>query len=1210
MDPIFGWFATQVIGPELAARGLDYLRNKNWRKVLANRVAHAVRFRVPRRRLGRWLKREDCWQALTEPTPQRVDALIDAAAALIRPRWPLQATNETAIADRSADLVAALIQEFLPALDPSYATAIAHARQMEQLRSIATDTSQIVELLEGPEHFDAQLARLPPGTDTQLRELYGSARSTAEQLAGLLAGDDALAVAAQLITSPPAWLESAQGAAWAALAEFTSAHRPSDVSATAAERAAEAGIPRAARWLAKAASQVHDHDPDRAAALLARAVDLAGSNDLFVSAARAIAADALDEMRELLRDVPRDDPDALTLLSARAQAELGRNDVESAMATLDAAAVMFPHAATILLLAADARLHVASADERVDRSTALQEAAEFARRAREQLRLWGGPSFDATRKLCLVGALAFDREFVLRVGLPEPDGEATAAEGEDTAVCSRVFEAALALGRGELAQTVAQRLAATTTDAFEISMSSALLVEDPTDRVAKLRAAWDLAASEESQRRTQYHLARSGETDLPGLPDLEQRNPELALVLRATSHLAIGEPSTAAELLRPVRNASRRVAITLAEAYEQAGEIEDAVATLHSAAERFSDPLMRSFAAEIFFRAGRLEEAQEEARKAVALLSNFPGPRGTVRKLLIQICMTANDWSGAEAHARALLSEDDEDGAGRWMLVQALLQQGQHEAAFAELSAHGLEPATEFQALAWLDLHHRFPAHPGTISSMLELAAAWASSEQVWAKALISAYEASRDLSLPDQTVRALHQSTEEFVAAYPGSKWFRPIQADDTDELLSQLKAQLAPGASEIEELTRKVQLGELPCGVLSAAAGRRYAEICLQRAAGALLVASPDGETCERELQVAKASLDGRAVVDASFLHTMALLPDVWEMVFGCLRSILVTDVSLHDLLDAQQTLGLRATASVSWDPRAGRAVPTEISDERAEVLAARSAWLAGEARAKAEVVSWRRLNAFPDFDLHRFGAWLTPIDLAVSERLTFLADDYVLRSLATSLDAATCGSVALMHALVKAGRLSVRDFEEALYVLRKNRCVDLPVDADQMLSLVTDDDDARSACLLALSRPAFWRSRSAKACFTEVLEAMSGVGAGWGIGAVQAATLGAIRAARPGSGPKLVSAILALAVVRTALPADQLLEASRKAVDEEAAKQVGDPLPLAVERVLTTLSQLGGPAMASQMASRRFAGLSEEDRRAVTQVVISNDWPQNSA
>lgn len=1208
MDPLLGWFAAEALGPELVSRGLDYLRDNDWRKKLADRVADDLDFRVSRRRLRRWLDREDSWQALTEPAPERVVALVEAGVSVIRSRWPLKKPNEEALTSRSADLVAALVREFLAALDPSYATAIAHVREMRELRSIATDTSRILERLEGPEQFDAQLTLLPPGTDTQLRQLYASARSTAEQLAGLLSGDDALAIATQLVTGPPAWLESAPGAAWAALAEFTSAHRLRDVSATAAERAVDAGIPRSARWLAKAASQLQTEDQDRAAALLARAEQLADSSDLFVSAVRAATTDALNEMRDLLRDVPTDDTDALTLLSYRAQAELAHNDVESAIATLDAAVAMSPNAAGILLLAADAWLHVASAEDRVGRSAALQKAADFASRAREQRRRWNGPSFEATRRLCLVGTLALDWEYVLRVGLSEPDGDATAAEADDAEVSSRVFEAALALGRDDLARAVAERLAETSTDAFEISMSNALLVKDQTERVKKLRAAWDLAASEERRFRVQYLLARAGATELPGLPELEQRDPELALVLRATSHLARGDPSTAAELLRPKRNDSRRVAITLAEAYEQAGEVDDAVAALRGAAERFSDPLLLSFAAEVLYRAGRLEEAQEEANKAIALLTNLPGPRGSVRRLLIEVYMTASNWSGAEAQARALLSEVGDDAAVRWTLVIALLQQGQHDVAFAELSAHGLEPTTEFQALAWLDLHRRFASTLETLSSILQLAEAWASSEQVCAAALISAYEISRDLQLPDQTVRALHRLTDEFFAAHPDSQMFRRIQFEDVEELVSQLSDQLAPGASTFVELTTKVHLGQLPYGMLSAAAARPYAEALLRRAAGALLVTSPDSEADKRELRFAEAVLDGRAVVDASFLHTMALLPEIWEVVFGHLRSLVITDVSLHDLLDAQRALGLRATGSMGWDPRAGRPVLTDITEEQAELLATRSAWLADEARGKTEVVSWRRLQSFQDFELDRFGAWLTPLDLAVSKRLTFLADDYALRSLAVSVGASTCGSVALMQALVKAGHLSVPDFERALYIVRKNRGVDLPIDLGQMLALAAEDDDARAACLLDLSRPAFWRDLSAATnCFGVVLEALARVGDDWGVGAVQAATLGVVRAARPGFALGLVAGILGLAVVRTTLPADELLRASRRVVDEEVGEQIGDPLPLAVERVLTTLNQLGGAAMASQMVLRRFTGLSEEDRRVVTEVILSGRWQQ---
>lgn len=769
-----------------------------------------------------------------------------------------------------------------------------------------------------------------------------------------------------------------------------------------------------------------------------------------------------------------------------------------------------------------------------------------------------------------------------------------------------MFEAALALGKDSLARETAERLAIMSTDAFQISMSGALLATERSERVRMLRAAWDLAATEERRFRVQYLLARAGESEIPGIAELETIDSELAVVLRSTSHLARGEATHAVQLLRPLRNASRRVAITLAEAYEQGADVDDAVGTLRNAAERFGDPLLLSFAAEVLYRAGRLDEAEEEANKAIALLSHLPGPRESARRLLIEISMTSSNWSGAEAQARALVMEAGEDAAVRWMLVLALLQQGRFDEAFEELSGHNLEPTTEFQALAWLDLRRRFASSAETVSAMLKLAEGWASSEHVWAAALMSAYEVSRNLELPDRTVQALHRLTDEFFASHPDSERFRRIQFQDVDELVSQLKDQLEGGASHFEELTKQVHLGQLPYGILSAAAGRPYAEALLRRAAGALLVTSPDPQPDGRELATAQELIDGRAVVDASFLHTMALLPSVWAAVYGQLRSLVVTDVALHDLSEAQRSLAIRTTGSMGWDPRAGKPVLTEITDEQAELLAVRSAWMADEARSKGEVVSWRRLQSFPDFELDRFGAWLTPLDFAAAEGMVLLADDYVLRSLASSLGVHTCGSVALMQALVKARQLPVREFEQALLVLRKNRAVDLPVDEGQMLTLAADDDDARSACLLGLSRPAFWSDLPlATTCFGSALEALSRAGREWGIGAVQAATLGVIRAARPGFGRGLVGGVLGLAIVRTDLPAEELVRASRDAVSEQADNGIGDPLPSAVERVLVALEQLGGAAMAAQMVLKRFSGLKDADRRVVTQVVLSDDW-----
>lgn len=1206
MNPVLGWFAAEVLAPEVAARAYNRLRDRDWRTRLADRVAENLTFRISRKRVRRWLGREETWEALTAPTPERVESLLAAARTVIRSRWPWTSTAEAVLEERSAELVAGVIREFLSSVDASYAVAIAHVRQMHELRSIATDTSQILERLDRPGQFEAHLTRLPPGTDSQLRALHGSSSLAAEQLAALLVGEAAVEVAVQLVRSPPAWLEGCSGAAWAALSEFAGAHRLGDVSAKAAERAVEAVIPRPARWLAKAASQVRIDEPTRAAELLARAEHLSGSRDLFVTAVGADLTKEADKIREVLSEIPADDPDALTLLSYRAQVELLQDDVDAAISTLDAVTARAPGAAGVLLLAADVWLRIASLDDRVGRTSALQKVVDFAQRAREERRRWNGPSFEASRELCRAAALALDWESVLRAGLPEPEGEATSDEAADTEVLSWVFQAALALDNEGLAREIAERLATTSTDAFEIAMSGALLTPDRSRRVEKLLTAWDLAASAENRFRVQYLLARAGELEIPGLDELQAFDSELALVLRATGHLARGEGAAAVELLRPFRNRSRRVAMTLAQAYEQSGDVDDAVGALRHAAQRFNDPLLISFAAEVLYRAGRLVDAQEEAHKAIALLTEHPGPRATARRLLIEIDMTASDWAGAEAQARALLAEEGQDPAVRWMLVIALIQQGRLDVAFGELCEHQLTPVTEFQALAWLDLHRRFATDDRTVSSMLALAEKWSSSEQVWAAALTSAYETSRGLELPDHTVRSLHRLTDEFFTVHPDSERFRRIEFQDVDELIAQLQGDLAAGASHFDQLTTQVNLGQLPYGMLSAAAGRPYAEAVLRRAAGALLLSSPDPDLSSRELEAAQGVLDGRAVVDASFLHTMALLPDLWSIVYGQLRSVLITDVALHDLSETQRVLGLRTTGSIGWDPRAGKPVISEITEEESELLAVRSTWMAEEARRRAEVVSWRQLRSFPDLQLDRFGPWLTPLDLAAEEGLTLVADDYALRSLASSLSIPTCGSMALMQVLVKAGHVSVRHFEHALLVLRKNRGVDFPVDEAQMVALAADDDDARSACLLQVSRRAFWKDLTeATSCFGSVLEALANASHEWGVGAVRAATLGVIRAAGPGFEEGLVAGVLALAIVRTDIGADEIVRASRDVVNDEMGAGAEDPLPAAVTRVLTALERLGGAAMAAQLVLKRFSALNDADRRLVTQVVLRGDW-----
>lgn len=1211
MDPLLGWFAAEVLGPEVASRAYDLLRSTNWRSRLEAAALADLPFKVSVRRARQWLAAEATWEALANPTTESVNLLISSARGVVKPvarPWRREPTDDSLTETRAGQFVAAVIREFLPSLDPSYATAIAHVREMRELREIATDTSRILERLLDNGRFDDLLSRLPPGVDERLREVHEISSPVATQLAGLLSGEDSVAVVEMLVRSEPPWLSSGPGIAWAAVSEFAAAHRLLETAASAAELAVSAGTPRASRWLAKAASHVFPADPERARQLLDQAEEVAAEADLLVRVVRASLDQRVEEIRDLLREVPDKDPDIVTMLSFRAQAELAQDDIRAAIATLERAAGLSSRAAGVLLLAAGAWLRIATLDTRTERATALKTAATLARQARDERRKWGGPSFEATRILCMVGTLSLDWESVIRYGLEEPDGEATASEAKDTEVQSRVFEAALARGRDDLARQVARRLAEFSTDAFEVLMSEALLAADRAARLEQLRRAWSLAATDERRFRVQYLLARAGEVDLPGLASLELADPELAAVLRATALIAADDPGGAIAALRPMRHASRRVAVTLAEAYELAGDIDDAAAALQAGAERFSDPTLLQFAAEVLFKAGRLADAAEQASRAISLISDLPGPRASVRRLLVEVLMSAGDWSGAEAQCRSLLAEGSDDPSVRWALILALVQQGRFDSGWEQLSDLDLAPATELQALAWLDLHRRFAADAESVAGMLRLAESWGSNERVWAAGLMSAHEVSRDLDLPERTVRFLHRLTDEFFTAHPDSELFRRIQFDDVEELVEKLRPELAAGSDHFVELTQQVHVGRLPYGMLSAAAGRPYAEGLLRRAAGVLPLADPDQAVSASEVALAEALLDGRAVVDASFVHTMSLVPGIWEKVYGDVRSLLLTDVALHDLVEAQRNLALRTTGSMGWDPRRGKPVLSEITEAEAELLATRSTWMAHEAREKGEVVSWRRLQSFPDFELDRFGAWLTPVDLAAAEGITLLADDYMLRSLARSVEVRACGSIALMQAMVKADRLTLGEFEQALYVCRKNRAVDLPVDEAQMLALVNDDDDGRAACLLELSRPMFWVDLAvATSSLGSVLEHLTRVSAEWGLGAIRAATLGAIRATQPPVATGLAGGILGLAIVRADLPAAEAVRASREVLRDELGDDAADPLQTAVWRILAALAHLEGPAAASQVVLKRFASLDDTDKRQLMEVLLRGDWAE---
>lgn len=151
--------------------------------------------------------------------------------------------------------------------------------------------------------------------------------------------------------------------------------------------------------------------------------------------------------------------------------------------------------------------------------------------------------------------------------------------------------------------------------------------------------------------------------------------------------------------------------------------MDDAVAELVDTAERFDNPDHLVHAVEILVQENRLEEAAPLAERTLPLIA---GARDPIRNFIHEVGAAAahnrGSWKEMEERVRAWINDLGADSHRRWLLVQALLNQVEPDAAWRVLrEGSELEPETAFQAQLWTSLYAKYGPGPESLSKMLAL---------------------------------------------------------------------------------------------------------------------------------------------------------------------------------------------------------------------------------------------------------------------------------------------------------------------------------------------------------------------------------------------------------------------------------------------------------------------------------------------------------
>lgn len=1040
---------------------------------------------------------------------------------------------------------------------------------------------------------------LPPAVQVALENIRQDDVGLADKLGSQLRTNEARGTLAEsLVASPPNWLDQVGGRAWIAISYYAASYGAQVAASIAAERVARSSSPPDPGWLSRAAGFAALNDPERAGSLSAEAIRADPDDPLIKALHAALEGDnsavaAVEPMRSL------DAEETMMFGALRAAALDAMGDAVGAVAELENLADRFPDRSGIRIQLAQVLTSRAAKAESWDRSADLSRARDLALSARDLTRQWGGDSASAVVLACSIAIEQGDARAALGIGLPAPDGEATAAEAGNQAVLERVVGAALIAGQRDIARAVVPSL----TEPHVRLLYQASLAKDSaagTEEVIALLEEALAEASGESQRfGVLYQLAELG---VEPLPDVEALPDELKDQVLSASDIAHQRFDSAQARLRQWRDKSVPGARALARSYQAAGQLDSALDTFRTAASRLQAPELLVDAVDLATNEGLDDQALALAREALLILPPSASAVGHVRRRLIELAGRTQQWREVEHQARAILRDErDASAAIRWALVVALFNQGGLADAWRVISDVDLQPLDQGQARIKVTLLTQFAPTAASVAEVLDLMERFADSEEFVAGSLMAIYQIKPEPTLPEDVLGRLHSSLGDFFERFPESEMVKRFSIEDPSAIAAYVKESLSEGADEMADLLSRVNRGEAPYGLLASVSGRPYALTVLARGAGYLVTQPEDPGVLELDRVTALEAPELPVIIDTSAL-AVSLQTGRWERVQGELHRLSMTNLATLDAAESMKQAAAKSTVSLGLDIATREPRLFEISQEQASTLAA-TARQAHEAAASLEQVVCTNLARFPDFDVERHGVWLGGIQVAADSSSVLFTDDWVMRALAREAGVKAFGTVGLIEAMLTRERITDSEALAWKRSLTEQLVGDMAPDLQNIVSMASSQNWGEGSAWWAATRPAFWRSppvafEIASDLMNQVAKSVPERLPDW----LNALSRGAISRLPAPIGTQLVARLTVLAMNSGGLSPSQtpsLLEAVRHAIAQSGAS---DPLPEMAELLLS----IGGPAMAKGDLARfilnLFSQASEADRAVVMQMILA--------
>lgn len=913
-----------------------------------------------------------------------------------------------------------------------------------------------------------QLPPLPKPIEELLDELATIGDARAAELRSWLGHFDPVEGVSgifRLVSEPPDWLQGASGRVWRLLGELAEAHDQHLAAAHAYMSAAKAGAHNGDRLLARAAYLLHLEGKDDAQ-LLDRLVEPAARDPLV----RGLLAAANEAWPSVLECDPEqiaesDDRRFLRILHVVAMTQLG----EWSQARNQAKALHeeSPEAAGIALLTAKILLAQSESFEgEQQRHEALSTALRLALSARDNRRVWWGPSGDAVEVAAQAAVLLHDYEFALRLCLPPTDGEATSAEASHMGVRGTAAHLAALTGRLSIARDLSKGLEG---PARHLTLAAIAEAENRKEEAVRhARAAIEQTTDSVTRRQGLLVLAGAGalrDGDLAGLT--EQDATQLSAINLAES----GRAQEAYALLRKSGGPeTARYEHLNALLLSRTGDFDLAAHRLIDAATKFGDPALRVQAARYLAQTGDWEEAVNQCLEAIAQLERGNPAWLDAHRLLLDGYAARGEWSAVERYARAILIEIPSDEPSQWVLALALANRRKTDEAWAVLrgSDGPPEPSTPWQAQLLAQLIANFEPTAETARRLLDLADSFSDDERLRAQiimALVGLPNAT--LEADQRLVRRAQGHTEDFLRRFPASKYFRAIEATDEDELLRRLGSILRPTAERWQTTSRLVAEGA-PAGLLAAVARRPYAAIWPHRAPGNLPITAEDTRVRDADDWLNRTP---EVVVDASALHTLALLPELWPHIREKTKALLTTEDAANDLARARDSMAQPGEGTLAWNLEADLPHLTETDPGVESILKERMGQMAAGLRW-VRIVPWRSFKILKDLDQPELRPWTSLVDYCSSNNRTLYCDDVGLRRFARENGVQCFDTTAIIESLTTSKEISDVAADRFLLRLASEFVVDM-ADGPRLFNLLLRRDGWESlAASYMLSRSALWK------------------------------------------------------------------------------------------------------------------------------------------